>query len=90
MSRQKKRNRQTTEDIPVQSWVMIMDKDRLFELYRDDFVRELVSEYLEGEINSLDEVEEIVREYFIENGYDLDDVQIFLGKEIERQHIFER
>ncbi len=69
---------------------MIMDKDRLFELYRDDFVRELVSEYLEGEINSLDEVEEIVREYFIENGYDLDDVQIFLGKEIERQHIFER
>ena len=67
-----------------------MDKDRLFELYRDDFVRELVSEYLEGEINSLDEVEEIVREYFIENGYDLDDVQIFLGKEIERQHIFER
>ena len=69
---------------------MIMDKDRLFELYRDDFVRELVSEYLEGEINSLDEVEEIVREYFIEYGYDLNDVQIFLGKEIERQHIFER
>ena len=69
---------------------MIMDKDRLFELYRDDFVRELISEYIEGEINSLDEVEEIVREYFIEYGYDLDDVQIFLGKEIERQHIFER
>ena len=67
-----------------------MDKDRLFELYRDDFVRELISEYIEGEINSLDEVEEIVREYFIEYGYDLDDVQIFLGKEIERQHIFER
>ena len=69
---------------------MIMDKDRLFELYRDDFVRELVSEYIEGEINSLDEVEEIVKEYFIEYGYDLNDVQIFLGKEIERQHIFER
>lgn len=67
-----------------------MTKEEMFELYKDDFVRELVNEYQDGNISSWDEIEESVKEYSIENGFDYDEVDLLLSKELERQHIFER
>lgn len=62
----------------------------MFELYKDDFVRKLINEYQDGNISSWDEIEESVKEYSIENGFDYDEVDLLLSKELERQHIFER